>query len=647
MGVALRHLYDLSLGGNLSKLGRKIQEKSGCDEIKGSTQRGGRHACIGASHVHPSSTPPLPLHPFNFVPLPIPSRGGRECLNFNPARRVSRAHTQANARRLLVRGLAAVSCLVAGRRMLAMRKPWHHFYDWLLSFQDINWAVHQPFPIRDDENRSSEAFCEDVLASAPVRAAVQGLAGRLGEGIDAESARADAMRRANERARKIVSDMAGFISPSSIRFLGWSLRKVWRRLFAHGVQSKGIEELRGAAVLGSGPKNGKPANIVYIPTHKSHLDYLILSHILFTNKLKVPFIAAGDNLNIPLVSMLLRSSGAFFISRSKQATPELQALYDAIFKSYIQTFLSDGHAMEFFIEGGRSRDGRVRKPKHGVLSVVVASVLKGIIPDAVLVPVSIDYEKVLESEQMARYALGSKKKAESLAGAINACMSTWMYTALGGAHVTFGSPISVLDAVRAASLDANTTEDTKKARADDEGDQGRRLRRAVTGALAARVYAVQKRLVVVTATNIVSVVLLSFEGAVAASWADLVRRASVLVTAMFNAKVSAGSKGDDLGPGHNHALFEFGFRYVQDDSKSLRNALAEAAGLLAVAGAVRVLSRKGGRQVHISATACASSICGAFRDGTFVSADGRLGKAHLEYYAMDLKDRLDDAGIRV
>src|SRR6185295_8630886 len=112
--------------------------------------------------------------------------------------------------------------------------------------------------------------------------------------------------------------------------------------------------------------------IVYVPCHRSHMDYLLLSYIIYVKGFAVPHIAAGVNLNMPIIGRFLRKGGAFFIRRTFRGSP----LYPVVFMQYLGVMLARGHSLEYFVEGGRSRTGRLLQPKTGMLSMTVRGFLR-------------------------------------------------------------------------------------------------------------------------------------------------------------------------------------------------------------------------------------------------------------------------------
>ena len=150
--------------------------------------------------------------------------------------------------------------------------------------------------------------------------------------------------------------------------------------------------------------------VVLVPCHRSHFDYVILSYIFHLNYMSPPHIAAGINLSFWPLGPLFRGAGAYFIRRSFDDNE----LYKAVFRSYLKFLIREGYTQEFFIEGGRSRTGKILTPKLGMLSAVVDAFTQGVRRDLYLVPVSIHYGRVVEEEAYQRELDGAEKEPESL-----------------------------------------------------------------------------------------------------------------------------------------------------------------------------------------------------------------------------------------
>lgn len=262
-----------------------------------------------------------------------------------------------------------------------------------------------------------------VLTSAPVRRAIAEEAARLG------ISPAEAGERAQQLAREIASDY----SYGTMRALESFVRWLFARLY------DGIEVHNVASLARIAPGQ----SIVYIPCHRSHIDYLLLSYLIHRHGLTPPHVAAGVNLNMPLVGSLLRRAGAFFLRRSFKGEP----LYSAVFQEYLHLMLVRGFPIEYFIEGGRSRSGRTLAPKTGILGMTIASYLRGHDRPLVFVPVYLGYERLLEGETYVRELAGRPKQRETVWSLLaTACKIRRIY---GRVHVNFGEPLALADILAA------------------------------------------------------------------------------------------------------------------------------------------------------------------------------------------------------
>ena len=246
------------------------------------------------------------------------------------------------------------------------------------------------------------------------------------EAIVASAARARApLAKEQMRARELAWEIAADYSHPVVRSLWMLLKPVWNRLY-DGVQLKHLESLKQIA----------PGHeVIYVPCHRSHMDYLLLSCLLFDNHIVPPHIAAGINLNLPLVGPILRRCGAFFMRRSFRSN----ALYSAVFTEYLQQLIRRGTSIEYFIEGGRSRTGRLLPAHVGMLAMSVRGYLRDRARPVVFQPVYIGYEKLLEGGTYIGELSGAKKKEESLFGALRGLRALRHH--YGRVAVSFGEPI--------------------------------------------------------------------------------------------------------------------------------------------------------------------------------------------------------------
>ena len=217
-----------------------------------------------------------------------------------------------------------------------------------------------------------------------------------------ETARKDDIppEKVRAKAYKYADEIAASMSIVTIRFLEVVLSWLWNRIY-NGIAINNIRVAKEEA---------QDNAVVYVPCHRSHIDYLLLSYVLYKNGLMPPHIAAGINLNMPIVGPILRRGGAFFMRRSFRDNP----LYATVFNEYMHVMFSRGYSVEYIVEGGRSRTGRMLQPRPGMLSMTVRSFLRDHRKPIVFVPVYIGYEKVMEGRSYLGELRGKKKQKESV-----------------------------------------------------------------------------------------------------------------------------------------------------------------------------------------------------------------------------------------
>ena len=241
------------------------------------------------------------------------------------------------------------------------------------------------------------------------------------ENISLEKAESQALRYGNE----IASDY----TYTAIRFLELVLSWFWNKIY-DGIKVNHIEGVQEVA---------QGHEVIYVPCHRSHIDYLLLSYLLFRNGLTPPHIAAGINLNMPVIGGLLRRGGAFFMRRTFKGNP----LYTAVFNEYLHTLFSKGFPVEYFVEGGRSRTGRMLQPKTGMLAITMRSFLRSNRLPVVFVPVYIGYERVLEGRTYLGELRGASKKKESIFDLFKVIGA--LKQRFGHVWVNFGEPIKLAE----------------------------------------------------------------------------------------------------------------------------------------------------------------------------------------------------------
>ncbi|RUS23656.1 acyltransferase-domain-containing protein [Jimgerdemannia flammicorona] len=229
-----------------------------------------------------------------------------------------------------------------------------------------------------------------------------------------------------------------------LRLFAFAVNNILVRLYHQGIHIKESEfvVLRNAAIEAERSRR----SLILLPSHKSHVDYLVISYVFFRLGIALPHIAAGDNLDMPIVGGILKGSGAFFIRRVWGD----DLMYKAVLDEYMEALLQAGREyiwrvmtgraevygyqmnvslnrgstciltysfidnIECFIEGTRSRTGKLLTPKLGILKIILESVISGGARDAIIVPISIGYDKVIETSTYMTELLGNPKERESL-----------------------------------------------------------------------------------------------------------------------------------------------------------------------------------------------------------------------------------------
>ncbi|STY82790.1 MULTISPECIES: glycerol-3-phosphate 1-O-acyltransferase PlsB [Moraxella] len=269
-----------------------------------------------------------------------------------------------------------------------------------------------------------------ILSSPEVMRAIEKQAAETGKPIAAVKA----------EAQGYLSEIASNYSHSVVRFFDHFLTWLWTRLY-DGVEVRHFERVRALA---------PDYQIVYVPCHRSHVDYLLLSYVIYKRGLRIPHVAAGENLNIPVLGDLLRSGGGFFMRRSFKGN----ALYSTVFKEYVHSLMQRQAPIEYFIEGGRSRTGRLLPPKLGMLAMTVNSYLREPAKPVAFIPTYISYERIMEGATYVGELKGKPKESENLLGLLKTARK--IERIFGTVHLAFGDPLYLTDFM--AKFNVNPTD---------------------------------------------------------------------------------------------------------------------------------------------------------------------------------------------
>src|SRR5450631_3350184 len=274
-----------------------------------------------------------------------------------------------------------------------------------------------------------ERIIDETLRDRGLRHSLQVIA-------DTSGRRVDSVLR---EARRDLNAIAARLHPTVLALANPLMSLIFRFMYdGIDVDEAGLER----AMRGS-----QGAAVVLCPSHKSHIDYLVLSWALWHRGYQAPVVAAGSNLSFFPLGPFLRRCGAFFLRRTFGG----DKVYTATFKAYVRKLVRDGVHQEFFLEGGRSRTGKLLPPKLGLLTWEVDAMLEGARADLAFIPVSMDSENVVESKSYSRELLGAEKKPEDLKALLSA--PRVLARRYGRIHVTFAPPVRLRELMRSRGLE--------------------------------------------------------------------------------------------------------------------------------------------------------------------------------------------------
>ena len=239
----------------------------------------------------------------------------------------------------------------------------------------------------------------------------------------------DKIKAKRKKAGEYFDEIAADYNSSYILLFRIALSWLWKKIF-NGIDTVPSE----LAVVREWARKGP---VIYVPSHKSHVDYLVLNYVLYDNNMHVPRIAAGQNLAFWPMGHIFRKCGAFFIRRSFQGAK----LYAEVFSRYVKALLQEGHPIQFYIEGGRSRNGKLVQPKTGFLSIILQGFEQGYCRDLIFVPTSVIYDRVIEEGAYLKELGGGQKESENFRQVLQA--RRFLKSSYGKIYIRFDKPFSL------------------------------------------------------------------------------------------------------------------------------------------------------------------------------------------------------------
>lgn len=259
---------------------------------------------------------------------------------------------------------------------------------------------------------------EKITEAEAVQREVYGIAAERKKDVE------DVKMLARRYAKAIVADISYSYVEFACRVLNWAFNNMYEGIHTN---QESLAEIK---------KIAQRHPIIFVPNHRSHVDYLLLSTLLYGNDISVPHVAAGENLSFWPLGAFFRRCGAFFLRRTFGGNK----LYKAVFKAYLCFLIEGGYCLEFFIEGGRSRTGKLRQPMMGMLSMIAEAMDDGAAGDLYFIPTSITYDKVAEEGSYVSESAGGKKKKERFIDILR--LGKYAKRRYGKIYVNFGRPIS-------------------------------------------------------------------------------------------------------------------------------------------------------------------------------------------------------------
>ena len=243
---------------------------------------------------------------------------------------------------------------------------------------------------------------------------------------------------AHREAMDYMDEIAANYSPSFINLIHRILNRFLSITFESVTSS--------ADTLAEIKRANRRGPVIFVPAHKSHMDSLLLSYTLYDNHMPCPHVFAGKNLAFWPMAPIFRRVGAFFVRRSFKGA----VFYAKVFSAYIFKLLQEGFNIAVYIEGTRSRSGKLLQPQLGMLSILLHAFVKGACPDLIFVPVFIAYDRIPDEGSYLHEISGGKKAPENFRQMLKA--KSMLKNRYGSVHLNFGQPLALTDVLAEQGL---------------------------------------------------------------------------------------------------------------------------------------------------------------------------------------------------
>lgn len=296
-------------------------------------------------------------------------------------------------------------------------------------FQDMKWALNHGFEFKTRSKSEMKAF---ILSSPNLRLVIKDLVqNRKNKNINEEKYTQQLLWKASQISNDLISSYSMPMIKLTAYITNFILRNMYEKIV---VDEKALAKLIQLEKDAKGP-------IVLLPSHRSFVDFVLLSYIMFSYKMKVPHVGAYDEfLQMAFFPRLMRACGAFFMRKPAVDQGEKE-IYNVILTEYLQKLMLEDSWLELFLEGTRSRYGKSLAPNSNLLSIVTDLYYDKKVPDIQLVPVTLNYDRVVEGDTFPFELLGEEKLKMKLTKLLISYKQ--LSKNFGKVYVRFAEPISL------------------------------------------------------------------------------------------------------------------------------------------------------------------------------------------------------------